>query len=264
LEAGNLYEQRVKDLEKKTYADKPTDDGKKPPNPDEYCEQCGTSCIVYKTKTSYTTKRKRYIKHKTDFTRESSVWFGTNCDCARQFREANQQTCPQCKKREFPHMKRGWLLDYEIKKAFCSPLCHVTYRELKWEQAQRLTQVEMFPPELDVEVNPSSNVNWEQQGLRNEVLLLREMVRELESSNQSNLTPEQRQQNDYLRNLQQNTLQNAENSYKDKYGSLVEDKPKGSNKDKGLSGGVITLIVVGVIVLVGIIVYFLLRKNSRK
>jgi len=84
--------------------DKPTDKGKEPPkddknkptdkdhkpNPNELCEQCGASCVVHKTKTSYTIKRKRYIKHKTDFTRESSVWFGTNCDCARQFREANQ------------------------------------------------------------------------------------------------------------------------------------------------------------------------------
>jgi hypothetical protein len=51
---------------------KPSED-KKPPNPDELCEQCGASCIVHKTKTSYTIKRKRYIKHKTDFTRESSV-----------------------------------------------------------------------------------------------------------------------------------------------------------------------------------------------
>ncbi|CAG8753810.1 14655_t:CDS:2, partial [Ambispora leptoticha] len=142
-------------------------------NPDECCEQCGASCIVYKTKTSYTIKRKR------------------------EFREANQQTCPQCKKREFPHMKR--------------------------EQAQRLTQVEMFPPELNVELNPTpSNSKYS-----------RELQQRL--NNQSNLTPEERQQSNYLRNLQQNTLQNAENSYKNKYGSLVEDKPKGSdNKGKGI------------------------------
>jgi len=71
-EAGNLYEQRVKELEKEIYTDKPTDNGKKP-NPNELCEKCGASCIVHQTKTSYTIKRKRYIKHKTDFTRESSV-----------------------------------------------------------------------------------------------------------------------------------------------------------------------------------------------
>jgi hypothetical protein len=50
----------------------PTDNGKKPPNPNELCERCGASCIVHKTKTSYTIKRRRYIKHKVDFTRESS------------------------------------------------------------------------------------------------------------------------------------------------------------------------------------------------
>ncbi|MCE8163139.1 MAG: hypothetical protein I3273_03150 [Candidatus Moeniiplasma glomeromycotorum] len=34
------------------------------PKPDEVCEKCGASCIVHQTKTSYTIKRKRYIKHK--------------------------------------------------------------------------------------------------------------------------------------------------------------------------------------------------------
>ena len=257
---------------KKLPKDKPTDKGdKKLPRPDELCEQCGVSCIIYQTKTSYTIRRKRYIKHKTDFTRESSVWFGTNCPCARQFREANQQTCPQCKKREFPHMKRGWLLDYEIKKAFCSPLCHVTYRGLKWEEAQRLTQVEMFPPELDVEVNPRQNtnsrqnINWEQEGLRREVLFLRETVRELEArlNNQTNLTPEERLQSSYLRNLQQNTLRNAERNYTDRYGSLTENNPSG-NKDKGMSGGVIALIIGGGIVLVIGIVFLLMRNKNKR
>ena len=257
--------------------DKPTDKGKEPPkddknkstdknhkpNPNELCEQCGASCVVHKTKTSYTIKRKRYIKHKTDFTRESSVWFGTNCDCARQFREANQQTCPQCKKREFPHMKRGWLLDYEIHKAFCSPLCHVTYRELQWEQAQRLTGIEMMPPELDVETNPGQNTDWEKEGLRREVLFWREYARELEQrlNNQSNLTPEERQQSNYLRNLQQNTLRNAENAYRERYGSLSED---GSDKGKGMSGGVIAVLIGGGIILIVGIIFLLTRKKNKR
>jgi hypothetical protein len=42
------------------------------PKSGELCEQCGASCIVHQTKTSYTIKRKRYIKHKTDFTREET------------------------------------------------------------------------------------------------------------------------------------------------------------------------------------------------
>ncbi|MCE8163138.1 MAG: hypothetical protein I3273_03155 [Candidatus Moeniiplasma glomeromycotorum] len=155
-------------------------------------------------------------------------------------------------------MKRGWLLGYEIKKAFCSPLCHVTYRELKWEEAQRLTQtqVEMFPPELDVSANPNQNVDWEKEGLRNEVLFLREMVRELEArlNNQTNLTPEERQQGNYLQNLQQNTLRNAESSYQSRYGTLNED---GSDKGKGMSRGMIFLLIIG-----GFI--FLLTKENKK
>jgi hypothetical protein len=60
-------------------------------------------------------------------------------------------------------------------------------------------------------------------------------VRELEArlNNPSNLTPEERQQSNYLRNLQQNTLNSAENSYSSKYGKLTEDSPNNSNKDKG-------------------------------
>ena len=89
------------------------------------------------------------------------------------------------------------------------------------------------------------------------------MVRELEQrlSNSSNLTPEERLQSNYLRNLQQNTLQNAENSYKDKYGKLKEDSP---NKGKGISGGVIALIIVGGVVVIGIIGYLIFRSKKKK
>jgi hypothetical protein len=90
------------------------------------------------------------------------------------------------------------------------------------------------------------------------------MVRELEQrlSNQSNLTPEERLQSSYLRNLQQNTLQNAENTYRNRYGSLTENNPN-DNKGKGMSGGVIALLVIGGVVLVGGMV-FLLLKNKKK
>ncbi|CAG8472252.1 2692_t:CDS:2, partial [Scutellospora calospora] len=95
-------------------------------------------------------------------------------------------------------------------------------------------------------------IKKKQEGLRREVLFWREYARSLEQrlSNQNNLTPQERQQSNYLRNLQRNTLNSAESNYKNKYGSLVEDKPKGSdNKDKGMSGGVIALMVIGGIIL---------------
>ncbi|CAI2192215.1 13242_t:CDS:2, partial [Funneliformis geosporum] len=77
----------------------------------------------------------------------------------------------------------------------------------------------------------------------------RAYAKELEQrlNNQSNLTPEERQQSNYLRNLQRNTLNSAENNYQSRYGTLNED---GSDKGKGLSGGVIALLVVGGIALV--------------
>src|SRR2546423_461464 len=93
------------------------------------------------------------------------------------------------------------------------------------------------------------------------------MVRELEQrlSNQSNLTPEERLQSNYLRNLPQNTLRSAESSYRDRYGSLTENNSNNSNKDKGMSGGVIALLVIGGIVLVGGIIFLLLKnKNKRR
>ncbi|CAG8610623.1 11329_t:CDS:2 [Ambispora gerdemannii] len=109
----------------------------------------------------------------------------------------------------------------------------------------KLAPVKCSPPELEVSANPQqTNFNWEQQGLRNEVLLLREMVRELETrlANQTNLTHEERLQSNYLRNLQQNTLRSAESSYQSRYGTLTEDNP---NKNKGISGGVIALLIGG-------------------
>ncbi|CAG8661868.1 175_t:CDS:2, partial [Racocetra persica] len=159
--------------------------------PNELCEKCGSSCIVHKTKTSYTIKRRRYIKHK----------------------QENQGTCPQCHKTEFPDMAKGRMLDYE-----------------------RLTQVEMMPPELD-------HAKSLEQRLNNQ-----------------NLTPQERQQADYLRNLQRNTLRNAENNYQTRYGDLTEDDP---NKGKGLSGGIIALIVIGIAIIVGGIIFLLTRRDEE-
>lgn len=244
--------------------DKPNRKPDKDPNlkPDEVCERCGASCIIHKTKTSYTIKRKRYIKHKVNFTRESSQWFGLNCGCIEKYKQENQGTCPQCHKTEFPDMAKGWLLDYEVKMAFSSPLCHVTYRELKWEEAQRLTQIEMMPPELDVETNPGQNTDWEKEGLKREVLFWREYAKSLEERlNNQNLTPQERQQSNYLRNLQQNTLRNAESNYRNRYGELTEDDP---NKGKGMSGGIIFLMIIGALVVVGGIIFLLTRNNKSK
>jgi len=243
--------------------DRPTDKGDKP-EPDELCERCGASCIVHKTKTSYTIKRRRYIRHKVDFTRESSQWFGLNCGCIEKYKQENQGTCPQCKKTEFPDMAKGWMLDYEVKLAFCSPKCHVTYRELKWEEAQRLNNIEMMPPELDVETNPNQNTDWEKEGLKREVLFWREYARSLEERlNSQNLTPEERQQSNYLRNLQQNTLRNAESNYQNRYDNLSEDGSDNKDKD-GLGGGMIFLIIIGVATVVGGIIFLLTRNKKSK
>ena len=122
----------------------------------------------------------------------------------------------------------------------------------------------MFPPELEVNNNGNQpNFDWEREGLRNEVLLLRETVRELEQRLNSNqpTTNEERQQSNYLRNLQQNTLRNAESAYQTQYGSLNEDDP---NKRKGMSVGMIALLTIGGIAIVGGIIFLLTRNKSKK
>ncbi|MEG7979333.1 MAG: hypothetical protein NY202_05630 [Mollicutes bacterium UO1] len=90
------------------------------------------------------------------------------------------------------------------------------------------------------------------------------MARELESrlNNQPNLTPEERLQSNYLRDLQQNTLRSAERNYTDRYGNLTEDNSNG-NKDKGMSGEMIALLIISGIVLVGGIIFLLMRNKRR-
>lgn len=159
------------------------------------------------------------------------------------------------------------MLDYEIHQAFCSSECHVNYRQLSWERAQNLTQIVMYPPQLDISNSGSqSNFDWEKEGLKREVLFWREYARELEKklNNQSNLTPQQKQQANYLKKLQQNTLNSAEKSYKDKYGELREESPK-NEKGKSMDGRTIALIIggiVGGIAIIGGLVYFLKKRKK--
>lgn len=248
--------------------EKPYDNNEDAPN--EYpCERCQTS-TYNKEKNSYI--RRRITHYYTDFTKK--VWyFGMNCPCAEQFKKEHEQSCSHCNKTEWPDMKKGWMLDYEIKKAFCSPDCHVKYRNLSWEQADQLNQIEMFSPELDVPSNNNSNFNWEQEGLRREVLYWRESVRELKrqleeskkkspSQRHPNEIPHQARQISYLLRLHQNTQQKAENAYKSKFGELKEDGS--NNENKGMSGGMIALLVVGGITLVGVIIFLLTRIKKKK
>ncbi|CAI2164790.1 4666_t:CDS:2 [Funneliformis geosporum] len=155
----------------------------------------------------------------------------------------SDEICERCKiSCRFDEKRTGNILNYTFKKERERNCDHCGKREwpdLNKEQAQRLTRVVLFPPQLDIS-------NQEQR-----------------LNNQSNLTPEERQQANYLRNLQQNTLQNAENSYKDKYGELKEDSSNNPNKGKGMDKGVIALLIIAGVAIVGVIVYFLIRKKPR-
>jgi hypothetical protein len=65
-----------------------------------------------------------------------------------------------------------------------------------------------------------------------------------------------------LLRLHQNTQQKAENAYKSKFGELKEDGS--NNENKGMSGGMIALLVVGGITLVGVIIFLLTRIKKKK
>ncbi|CAI2162568.1 17833_t:CDS:2 [Funneliformis geosporum] len=65
----------------------------------------------------------------------------------------------------------------------------------------------------------------QKEGLKQEVLRLRELTREMEGRlSDPNLSPQQRQQVNYLQTIQRNTLQRAEQNYQNKYGNL-DEKP---------------------------------------
>jgi len=240
------------------------------------CEKCHSSCWKDKGDAGPGYYRKRIRHWYTDFRMTTNYFcidgnYGNsvkkgNSKCAEEFKKEHFQTCPNCNKTEWPDMDKGWMLDYEIHKAFCSSKCHVEYRQLSWEQAQNLTQIEMYPPQLDISNNGNQpNFDWEKEGLKREVLFWREYAKELEKklTNQNSLTPEERQQANYLKKLQQNTLNSAEKAYSSKYGSLSEGNPKNSSKDKGTNYA-LWIIGGGVILVVGIIVYLWAMNSKRK
>ncbi|WP_147409574.1 hypothetical protein [endosymbiont GvMRE of Glomus versiforme] len=190
----------------------------------------------------------------TNFTKR--VWhFGLHCPCAEQFKRENQQSCGQCQKQEWPDMAKGWLLDYELKLAFCSPTCHINYRQAQWEQenlnnwqnqtrpnySQWARQAQFFPPQLNITLSDSNqtqnsstnSINQiDQEATKQEILYykksLQELKRQLENSQQKSTSQQkpneikhQQEQIDYLLTLHQNTQQQVENDYQAKYGKTA-------------------------------------------
>lgn len=231
--------------------------------PSDLCERCGIDCRTDikvadkgdKFSKTWKTIRKRITHYYTDFT--SRVWFfGMNCPCAEQFKRENQQTCRQCQKREWPDMKKGWLLDYELKKAFCSPTCHISYRENLWEEENQVKpnpapkpnpsewtkNAELFPTELELsDGGKKEDFDWEKEGSKKEILHLRETVKELKrqlensekkptSQQHTNEISHQERQVDYLLKLHQNTQKKVEKAFESKYGKAELSALDGSSQ----------------------------------
>lgn len=157
-------------------------------NPNECCEGCGISCKI-KGKV----KRTKITSHRTNFTTEEH-FFGTNCSCLEEYKRTHPRTCTNCQKQEWPDMKKGWLLDYEIKRAFCSPICHVKYRESQWKQEQLPKtkvkelrkdlgkRVELYPMELTLSDGGKKDFDWEKEASKKKVLTLKKLTKVLSSS----------------------------------------------------------------------------------
>jgi hypothetical protein len=252
------------------------------------CERCNTSCWKDKGDNGSGYYRKRITHWYTDF-RKTVNYFCIDGDCgslskkgdskcAEEFKKEHQQTCPQCQKTEWPDMAKGWMLDYEIHQAFCSPDCHVKYRKLSWEQADQLTQIEVLPPELELSSGNSKDFDWEKEGSKKEILYWRESVKELQrqleeskkkplNQRKPNEIPHQARQISYLLILHQNSQQKSEQAYQDKYGKAELDALISSNSnnpnEKGMSGGMIALLIIGGVILVGGIIFLLTRSKKK-
>ncbi|CAG8822183.1 20226_t:CDS:2 [Gigaspora margarita] len=118
------------------------------------------------------------------------------------------------------------------------------YTDFTKKQADQLTQIEMFSPELDV---PKSVRELERQ--------LEESKKKSPNQRHPNEIPHQENQISYLLNLHQNTQRRAEQAYQNRYGTLSEDGSDNNKNKGGLGGGMIALIVIGILVT---IVYFVL------
>ena len=178
-------------------------------------------------------------------------------------------------------MSKGWLLDYELHKAFCSPDCHIAYRKLDLDKVGNLPKVELISPELEITNQGNKpDFDWEKEGQKQEILYWRETVKELqrqlENSKQKpadqqhpNEIKHQQRQISYLLKLHQNTQQKVEKAYQNKYGKSELDKLSDSNQPKGKepinwTPWIIGGFIVGGILVIGIIAYLLLKKDNKE
>jgi len=87
-------------------------------------------------------------------------------------------------------MDKGWLLDYGLKKAFCSPECHCAYRKVDIDEVsdKDLTEeVILYLSQFEItNQGKDKEFDWEKEGSKKEVLYLRETVKELERQLENN------------------------------------------------------------------------------
>ncbi|WP_147410769.1 hypothetical protein [endosymbiont GvMRE of Glomus versiforme] len=94
------------------------------------CEKCDISCWVESENAYlYRTIRYEYYDPYGNFKKEVHIFSDKNCSCAEEFKRNHQQDCGYCGKREWPEMKKGWAIDFELRITFCSPSCNYKYHK---------------------------------------------------------------------------------------------------------------------------------------
>ena len=197
-------------------------------------------------------------------------------------------------------MKKGWLLDYEIKKVFCSPSCHLKYRQIRWERQsqtrsssqsnprQWTKQAQFFAPRINVKININNNRTdpdfvrdieklrdaREKEALKQEILYYRQSLEELkrklkyiEAQKKSQYSKpsenSNQQQDDYLLALHQNTQDQAERAFESKYGKRELDSLLGIAQEKRRN--YLPWIIGGIVILgPGILIGFWMNKKKKR
>jgi hypothetical protein len=284
------------EMARKNYNKRQADDFLKEPlppaKPSDLCEGCGMDC---RTDIKVADKGSKFVKtwhsirvqittYWTDFTIKKK-YFGTACSCAENFKREHQNTCQQCHKTEWPDIKKGWLWDYELHKPFCSFICHFKYRKAQWEKENGAKSIStpkptswakkarLFPADLELSDGGKGDFDWEKEGLKKEVLTLRESVKELERKMKAKSTGkkiksgEELEMENYLLELHQNTQEQAEQAYENKYGKSELDLLS-ANEVQQPKKNHLPLIIGGVLIGGGIIVGLIflakfLAKNKK-
>lgn len=206
--------------------------------------------------------------------------------CAEEFKRQHQQTCSQCGKREWPEIKKGWALDFENQKIFCSYSCRFAWLEkqeqfndddgfnLNYEShvSGGISGSVCLPlDEVELSDDGRKNLDWEKEVDKKEIQNLREFSKELKrkmdkSKNNPELSEKEKKMAEYFLKLVKNSEEKAEKDFEKSYGkSELEALLANSNQEQRSKKNYWPLAIgvgLGVVGLIGGLVYYFLNKKK--